>query len=217
MILKKDLIKLSSDRRLYNVKVPIIGLTGSIATGKSTVSKILSEMGLKVICADSLVKSIYKQKKTIEFVEDNFPMAIKNEEIFFPKLREIFFQSSKNKQLIENYIYSLLPQFFLAKISERDVIIYDVPLLFEKNLDKKVDLSITVYTTRENQIKRLIKRDNIDQKMAKKIISSQLDIEEKRKKSDFVIDNNGNLNQLRKRVESLVDKIFLQPAGSSHS
>ncbi len=84
---------LINDTRLYHIDIPIIGLTGGIATGKSTVSKMLIENGLPLICADSLVKEIYKDNEAKAFIRNLVPDAIINDEINFPALREHFFNS----------------------------------------------------------------------------------------------------------------------------
>jgi dephospho-CoA kinase len=211
MKLKSKFIKLTNESRLYNLEVPIIGLTGGIATGKSTVSKILEEKGLAIICADLLVRSVYKTAESKEFIKNEFPKAIQNEEINFSLLREIAFSDKANKEKLEQYIYSHLPNEFLKatkSIPSNSLIIYDVPLLFEKKLDSKVDLSICVYANQELQIKRLMQRDSTDEGLAKNILKNQMPIEQKKDLSDFIINNELGLKDLKSTIDNLLKELF---------
>lgn len=208
--LKNNLIKLTSETRLYQIPVPIIGLTGGIATGKSTVSELFSKNGIAVIDADRLVKNIYQYSETKAFVFKHFPEVITNNEIDFKKLREIVFNNQESKTLIENYIYSHMPMEFRKAFStfkNPEFIIYDVPLLFEKGLDSLVDLSICVYAPKNIQLERIIKRDNCSLEVAKSILSQQMDIDEKKKKSNFVIENTDNITKLSENFKKALAEI----------
>ncbi len=208
--LKKSFERLDKDNRLYCIDKPIIGLTGGIATGKSTVSKILTEKGLQVIDADALVKSIYKTEEAKSFVQKEFPEAWNNG-INFKSLREIVFNYPESKNKIENFIYNRLPEVFKKaskQVKEQNFLIYDVPLLFEKKLDKKVDLTLVVYTPRSIQRSRIVSRDGSSIEEANLIIDQQLDIEEKKKWADFVIDNSANVEELRTEVQEFLMQIM---------
>jgi len=209
--LKEKFIKLEPGFRLYNYEKPIIALTGGIATGKSTVTKLFEQKGLKVIDADQLVKSIYQRPDTKELVRTVFSDAWVNEEINFPKLREMVFQNAKIKELIEGFIYARLPEAFreaTSRISDQNFYIYDVPLLFERNLDTKVDLKIVVYAPRSVQLARLIDRDGSKEELGNKILDAQMDIEEKKEKADFVINNYGSMTELAAEVDQLLLQIL---------
>lgn len=199
--------KLTPEQRLYNLDRPVIGLTGGIATGKSTASSILASHGACIIDADALVKKIYKKNETKIMVSQIVPEAICDDQIDFKKLREAFFNDGKVKSKIETFIYSRLPNQFLETVNtlpSNALIIYDVPLLFEKGLDKLVDLTVVVYAPKEIQVQRLIKRDRVDEKLAKKIISNQMDIDEKRGLADFVIKNISDINDLNVNIEKFL-------------
>ena len=207
--LKSLHINKTSNERLYKSITPIIGLTGSIATGKSTVTDILKAKGLQIIDADKLVKSIYSKKETLIFFETNYPQVIQQNEILFPKLRELFFSDQEVKKNVENFIYTHLPQAFdeaksKLDLSCADFIIYDVPLLFEKSLEGFLDKTITVYCPESIQIERLLSRDKIDKELAQKIIKSQISIEVKAQKSDFIIDNSKDISHLESNVLKLL-------------
>ena len=119
----------------------------------------------------------------------------------------IFNEQKQKRKKIEEKIYQKLPSLFKNKVSKEDkLIIYDVPLLFEKGLDKLVDLSVCVYAGQEIQIDRLVKRDQESREGALNILKAQMDIEEKKKLSDFVIDNTKTEQDLITEVESFVQE-----------
>src|SRR5690606_10373426 len=143
--------KLKPETRLHQTPVPIIGLTGGIASGKSTVSRMLVQKGIPVIDADQLIKDIYRLPETKTFVSEKCPDALKHDEIHFPTLRERFFNNPELKKDLERFLYQRLPQAFQAayqKLGSPSYVVYDVPLLFEKGLDRLVDLKVLVYAPR---------------------------------------------------------------------
>jgi len=205
--LKPKYIKLTPAERLYQLDKPLVALTGGIATGKSTVTKLLQERGLKIIDADQLVKSIYQFDETKKFIATHYPQVFAHNEIQFPKLRELFFRSTDVKKNIENFIYDRLPEAFqqaTSSISNQDFYLYDVPLLFEKGLNTKVDLSLVVYAPEEVQLARLIDRDGSKKEIGKKILEQQMNIEEKKNKADYIIDNSKSLTELAAEVDNLL-------------
>lgn len=196
--------------RLYECPLPMIAITGGIATGKSTVSDLLRQQGQVIICADGLVKEIYQQEETVDFVSRLSYAAVKEGKIDFAFLRQLFFNDRSIQLQLENYIYSHLPLAFNQKMQEQrpeHYLFYDVPLLFEKSLDERVDLSICVYCPRDIQKKRLLSRDGNTEELVEKILSSQLDIEVKRQRASLVVDNSGTLEQLEEQVPKLIRTI----------
>ena len=208
--LKNSLVKKTQDNRLYNIPIPIIGLTGGIASGKSTVAELLRKKNIPVIDADRLVKNIYQMPETKAFIKTHFSDAVVDNEIIFKKLREIAFSSESSKKILEDYIYALLPIEFkksFSLLNSPSLLVYDVPLLFEKNLNDLIDISICVYTPQNIQIERLVNRDHISKELAENIINQQTDIEEKRKLADFAIINTSDLSALESNLERLVREI----------
>jgi len=209
--LKPEFIRLNETNRLYKLKTPVIGLTGGVATGKSTVTKMLREFGMPVIEADKLVHKIYAQDSSLEFIKTNFPAAIKKDKIDFPALRKLFFESGDNQKKIEKFIYAQLEtEFLLAadKFKGMDFLIYDVPLLFEKKLNTLVDTSVCVYAGLEIQITRMMERDNIEKELALKMIQTQIDIDDKRDMSDWIIENGGPLKNLDSELNKFIEHLF---------
>lgn len=213
MKLKGKYVKLNTQTRLYHLNNPIIGLSGGIATGKSMVSTFFKKKGGKVVCADALVRTVYKKRETIEFVKDLGLISQIEEVIDFKQLRKAVFEN-KNKKLkekLEHFIYSHLPMAFKEvthKCSPEETIVYDVPLLFEKGLQGLVDISICVYCPIELQKERLLKRDGIDLELAEKMIDNQLPIEKKREDADFIIENMKTLKILEENTRKLIATIL---------
>lgn len=212
MKLKKEFITRSQDNRAFKLPFPVLGLTGGIATGKSTVSRFFRSRGLPVIDADALIKKIYQSEETKNFIAKNYPEAMKDREILFPLLREIFFNTPEAKKAIESHLGTCLPSYFkeeLEKLGEIEVLIYDVPLLFERGLEDKVDQTLVVYAPREIQIARLLSRDGGRRELAEKILDHQMDIELKKSKADILIDNSRTEAELELDLELLLKKIFI--------
>lgn len=210
MKLKAEWNKLSPGKRLHGLNVPVIGLTGGIATGKSTVSKMLSDRGLPVINADLLVKDIYARQDTRDFIRNNYPDVIKGSEIDFRLLREKFFTAPVVKEEIEAFIYARMKEAFdnaYKKLGRPSLVVYDVPLLFEKHLESAVDMKVLVYAPAKIQRARLMERDGHEENMARTIMESQMDIEAKKDKSDFVIDNSATLEDLAEEVNQFLRQI----------
>jgi dephospho-CoA kinase len=211
MKLKAKYQRLSPATRLHGLPVPLVGLTGGIATGKSTVAGLLRERGFAVIDADRLVKDIYQWPETRAYLEQNHPEVLSPEGVDFPRLRELAFSDPAVKRGLEEFLYARLPRAFLEKfeaLGRPEVIVYDVPLLFEKNLAPKVDRSVVVYAPRELQLARLIQRDQSTPELAERILAQQLGIEEKRRLADELIQNTGNLDDLRREIDRWITQLF---------
>ena len=196
--------------RLYNIPVPIVGLTGGIATGKTTVAQMFRDENIPVIDADRLVKSIYLKQESFDFVQKHFVEAIIDETIHFKTLRELAFKTRDNQVKLETFIYAQMPSAFkeaYSKFGAHKYIIYDVPLLFEKGLYTQTDLSVCVYSPRSIQLERLIKRDNINIELAETILTKQMDIEDKKRKSDIFIENIGTHSDLNHNFIKLLNEL----------
>lgn len=204
-------VKLNKENRLYNLDIPIIGLTGGIATGKSTVNDLFKQLNTPVIDADELVHYIYKLPETVAFIQSIAPHSVRDNQISFKLLREEFFTKKELKLEIEKFIYSKLPQafaFYYNALNKPKLLVYDIPLLFEKNLESKFDLTLLVYAPREMQISRLIERDAIDIELANKILDQQDPIEEKAEKADIILKNDQKLTDLKQRFQELRALVF---------
>ena len=193
-----------------------IGLTGSIATGKSTVAQMFKERGFYVIDADELAHSVYKrgEKPYFKLIEV-FGREIldENGEIDRKKLGSLVINYGEKLKVLESIVHPEVERkrrVIIEDIKRREpnaVVIYDVPLLFEKNLEKLFNCVIVVYVKPEIQIERLIKRDGIKEEEAKRKIALQLPIERKKEMADVVIDNSDGIECTRKQVEKIAESI----------
>lgn len=186
----------------------IVGLTGGIASGKSTVSKMFKELGAEIIDADIKAKEISQREDVASEMKNIFGNKILNEngKIDRNKIKEIVFSDKEKLKMLNNLIHPKVMEEF-KKIKENadknDIIIFDIPLLFETGMDKMCDKIMLVFVDINTQIKRMIERDNITEELAVKIINSQMSLDEKLKKSEIHIENNGTLENLREKAENI--------------
>jgi dephospho-CoA kinase len=205
--LKDQYVKLSPDLRLHQVKVPIIGITGGIACGKSLFRELLNRHNLPTLCADTIVKEIYLLPTTLDFIKKKFPEIEFEGQIFFPQLRARVFNNPRELKELENFIFPQIPKIISDKIQKMELtnfIFYDIPLMFEMKLESKFDLTLCISTTRERQIERVQKRDSIDRELAIKIIEKQMDLKLKEQKADLVFMNNGSTQDLSLAVDRFI-------------
>ena len=189
----------------------IIGLTGGIASGKSTVSKYLVEKGFKVYDADKIAKDISEKKSVQEEIITTFGDKIldENGNVDRKKLKEVVFKNKEKLKQLNTIIHPKVIDFYkeLKEKNTDEIIIFDVPLLFESGIDKFCDKILVVISDYEIQLDRIVERDKIDRELASKIIKSQLSNEERIKKADVVIENNSSLEDLFEKVERFCERI----------
>ena len=194
----------------------VIGLTGGIATGKSTVSKILQEKGLPVIDADIIARQVVEVGQfAYKDIVDSFGECILNEDssINRQKLGEAIFNNMDRRLLLNRIVHPRIMEEIKKKIEElsrnSDVIFLDIPLLIEEKkniISSGVEINEIwlVYTSEDIQIERLMKRDNIDYLSALKRIKAQMPIEDKKKLADVVIDNTKDIKYLIDMIKLLI-------------
>ncbi|MDY6231723.1 dephospho-CoA kinase [Peptostreptococcus porci] len=191
----------------------VLGLTGNIGCGKSTVSSRLKEFGIDVIDADLLTREIYKHSDVIEELREVFPDAIRilgNQMIVDRKiLGKLVFNDSKKLKQLNLITHKKINESIDNRIetSCSDIVVVDAALLFEAGMQGKFDKVITVYCDERVQLERVIQRDNLSCEDAKKRIDSQLPQDVKVSKSDFSIDNSGGIEELNKSIENLIEQI----------
>lgn len=190
----------------------IIGITGGIATGKSTVSAILKELGYQVIDSDIIAKDIMSHNEVVLFeINNNFPNVcdLENKTINRKLLAQIIFNSEEKRNLLNEIVHPIVKQEIINQIHSIDekFIFVDVPLLYESHFEDLFDYVIVVYADFKTQIDRLVNRDKIDINYAKKKITSQMPIEEKKFRANFVIDNSKSIKDTRKQLLEIVETI----------
>lgn len=189
-----------------------VALTGGIATGKSTVAKFFSFFGFTVIDADNIAHEVLDQqyKAVGKLFGDK---VIKNKKVKRKKLGKIVFKDEKKRKELEALVHPLIYE-EIERLSEAEdrlakPYLIDIPLFFETKR-YPIEKSLLVYTDKKTQIKRLMHREGYSKKDAKRRIDSQLDIEKKRKKSDYIIDNMDDLNHLKNECERVKEIILLE-------
>ncbi|MDN5077986.1 dephospho-CoA kinase [Aliarcobacter butzleri] len=187
-----------------------IALTGGISTGKSTVCNLLKLHGFLTIDADKIAHKLLDENSSK--IEEMFGKEyVENGKVLRKELGKIIFSNEENKLKLEALLHPLIKEEIIkeSKIYEEQNKPYfvDIPLFFEK-MHYPISKSLVIYTPKELQIQRLMKRDNIDEKEAKLKISNQMDIEEKRKLANMVIDNSKDLKHLQNEVERVIGEII---------
>ena len=187
-----------------------IALTGGISTGKSTVCNLFKLHGFLTIDADLIAHKLLDENsnKIATMFGEQY---VENGKVLRKELAKIIFSNEENKLKLEALLHPLIKEQIIkeSKIfeSQNKPYFVDIPLFFEK-MNYPISKSLVIYTPKEIQIQRLMKRDNIDEDEAKLKISNQMDIEEKRKLADMVIDNSQNLKHLQNEVERIIGEII---------
>lgn len=188
-----------------------IALTGGIATGKSTVANLFMLHGFLTIDADKIAHKILDENSS--YIASLFgDKYVQNNRVIRKDLGDLIFNDKEEKIKLENFIHPLIKEQIIkeSKLFEENDKPYliDIPLFFEnKNYD--IEKSVVVYTSRDIQIQRLIKRDKSSQEDAISRINNQMDIEKKRLLSTYVIDNSKNLISLIEEVQRVKDEVLL--------
>lgn len=193
-----------------------IALTGGIACGKSKVSQLFKKLGAEVISLDELSRQVVTpDSKGLNQLIECFGDGILNADKTLNRkaLRDILLKDKANQQLIEDILHPKILEKMQMEIekTKNNVIIVEIPLLVEKNLDYLFDRAIIVNCNEKNQLKRLIKRENISEKSAKQQISAQISAEERleiaKKLPTDVIENNSQIFEMEEKVANLYQKL----------
>jgi dephospho-CoA kinase len=184
-------------------------VTGGIATGKSTVSKIFKEFGYEVVDADEIAHKELENSKD-EIVKVFGSEILKDKKIDRKKLGSIVFSDTNSKKRLEEILHPKIRKSIEKTIQtlqkEGKKFIIDIPLYFESG-EYKADKIVLVYAPKEMQLKRVMQRDKLTNEEALKRIESQMDIEKKRKMADIVINNTKDIKHLRDEVKDAIFQI----------
>ncbi len=185
----------------------IIGITGSISSGKTTAAGLFRAYGFEVIDADMLYSKIFRKNRLLKSrIKKEFGTANRD------KLKKIVFSNPDKLKKLNKITHPIIISEIKKSISKirnsksRDIII-DAPLLIEAKAAKLVDKLIVVKCGEKNQIKRILKKGKHTRQEIKNILKSQMPLREKLKYADFAIDNNRDLGHLKKQVEGIIKKL----------
>ena len=192
----------------------IIGITGGIASGKSTVTEFLRQQGYQVIDADQVVHELQEPGgRLYQALLSTFGPAILQEDgrLDRPKLGAMIFGNpellAQSSQLQNEIIREELARRRDLLAETEDIFFMDLPLLFELGYDNWFDQIWLVDVTEETQLSRLMARNDLSQEEAEKRIAAQLSLQEKRKRANVLIENNGSLEGTRQQIRDALQKL----------
>ena len=197
-----------------------VGLTGGIATGKSTIVKFLQKKGYKVHDSDLVVNQIYSQpnKKLFSSLKKiGLSKSIKNKKIDKNLIRDEIFSNKIKKKKLEKFLHKevrISRNLFIKKHKNKrnKIIFFDIPLLFEAKLTHICHYIILLYAPKKTKIERALKRKTINKKIITKIIKNQIDDKTKKKKSDYIINTSKPKKHSFKMISEVISNILEQNA-----
>jgi len=183
-----------------------IALTGSIATGKSTVASLVALNGMRIIDADTISHEILDASAS--WVEETFGKEfLRLGKVDRPKLGELVFSDEEAKKTLEEFLHPKIREEILKRSEKQDKLkfpyLIDIPLFFENN-SYDIQDSVVVFTPAEVQLERFMKRNGYSEEESLKRIATQLPIQEKKERATWVIDNSKNLKHLQQECEDFV-------------
>lgn len=190
----------------------VIGLTGSIATGKSTVATFLKDNGISVICADALAQELtQKGQPALKHIALIFGLEFLNQDgtLNRKKLGDLVFNDPDSRDKLNALMHplvksELIKQIQILRDKQESLVILDIPLLYESGFESLCDKIIVVYTPETLQKERLMSRNGYTEAEALSRIKAQMDIESKKSKADFVIDNSQDILTTKKHAKELL-------------
>ncbi|WP_439021443.1 dephospho-CoA kinase [Bacillus thuringiensis] len=190
----------------------VIGLTGGIASGKSTVSEMFRELSIPVIDADVIAREVVEQgKPAYNKIVEVFGAEVLQQdgELDRPKLGSIVFYSEEKRLQLNKIVHPAVreemntqKEMYIKKGVQ--AVVLDIPLLFESKLTSLVDRVLVVAVTPNTQLERLMKRNNFSEEEAKARIQSQMPLEEKVKNADEVINNDGTIMETKTQLQEIL-------------
>lgn len=206
--------RIAKNRKRAEIMGKTIGLTGSVATGKSTVSNMIQHAGIPLVDADIAARKVVEPgteglKEIVAYFGEEILLA--DGTLDRAKLGEIIFKDKEKREKlneithprVKDYMLEARERFFRAG---EELVFFDIPLLFESHLESLVDQIVVVWATPETELKRLMERNNLTKEEALRRIESQMGIDEKARKADFVIDNNESLEKTQKQVYTFIER-----------
>ena len=195
-------------RKMVNMK--IIGITGKSGAGKSTVCEILKDKyNVEIIDADKIARTLTQRKtRYLEEIINEFGIEILDEEARLDrkKLAEIIYSNSKAREKLNlltfKYVVEEIKQ-EIERVKSLEIVVIDAPLLFESKLNEICDKTIAVVASDNIEIERICKRDLIDEQSAKNRLNTQLSRKYLIEHVDYIIENNGTIEQLEESIEKL--------------
>ena len=199
----------------------IVGLTGGIASGKSTIADMFKKEGAYIIDIDMISRDVVKPGKPAwQDVVHIFGKEVLNEDqtLDRKKVGDIVFSDAEKRKKLEEIIHPKITAEKLMKVNEIEkkdnqaIVIIDIPLLIETDKQDTVDKVVLVYTSPQGQIERLVKRDGLSLEDAHKRLTSQMSIENKKKYAHYIINNEEPLEEIQKKVKKIFRELKKEEA-----
>lgn len=189
----------------------IVGITGSIGCGKTTIANTLRKQGELVWDVDKWVKFLYYKKDFLNNLKEIFPEAFANNQFNKRCLRNIVFNDNNKLKILENIIHPYLENKFrkiIRKNAKNNYLAFiDIALLFEMGWDRYCDYIVLADVDKEVQIKRVMLRDGISRDDFEKIDKIQMSQDKKKKMVDFIIDTNVDIDKLKLKIINLLEEL----------
>ena len=193
----------------------LIGLTGGIASGKSTVAKILKRLGAAIVDADALAREVVEPgHEAWKDIVETFGAEVLQPDrtLDRQKLRATIFNNPAARKKLEAIIHPRVRALAEERIHQHtaagyEIVVYEVPLLFEGNLHEWLRPVVLVTCDLDTQKRRLQERDGLSAEASQKHIEAQMSLAEKRRLADYVIENDGSLKDLEGEVQTVLNKI----------
>lgn len=190
----------------------VIGLTGGIATGKTTVSNYLKELGYPVIDADVIARQVVEPgTKGLRMITDTFGEKVltSDGQLDRQQLAQLVFTSSELLQQLNQILQPIIRERIqeLISTSKASVVVIDVPLLYEQHYEELCDVVMVVSVQPQQQLKRLMNRNHFTMDEAKNRVASQMPLSSKERLADVVIDNNGSVKETRQQVKKWLNQV----------
>ena len=192
--------------------MPVIGLTGNLGCGKSTVAAMFAKKGAQIIDADAITRDLLTiNRKCIKKVAKVFPGAIlKTSTINRSELAKIVFNHPRELKKLTDILYPealKVVKSLIFRYKHESFVILDVPLLFETRWDRITDINIVVKARRAQQIERAQKRLGITRKDVIRRLANQMPLKDKCNMADMIIDNSHDLEQTRAQVDTIINML----------
>lgn len=188
----------------------LVGLTGGVGSGKSTVAAMLRELGAEVVDADEATHAVYEPSSPgyDAVVREFGPDFVRDGGIDRSKLGDLVFRDADARRRLNAIVHPLVREWMAKRTAEAvergaDVVVQDVPLLFENSLEKLFSSVVLVYVPEELQIERLVAGRSFTPERARAVIAAQMPIEAKRGLAQHVINNSGSLDDTRAQVTAV--------------
>ena len=188
-----------------------VGLTGSIGMGKSTVADMFKKFGCPVFDADKAVHGLYEKGGAgIDIIKSFYPAAVVNSAVDREILRSYIAENPDKIRELETFIHPLVERLrddFLKTNQNKELLVFDIPLLFETGLNKNMDITVVVSAPYHVQHKRVMSREGMTEKIFSGLLAKQISNDEKKTMADIIIKTDESLNITKSKVKEFISSL----------